>query len=205
MTWKQPVSDNKLRIEAQETLSDGFLKVVKYTLSHRTFDGGWIGPMTREIVMRPFCVAVLPYDPVADKILLIEQFRLAAHLGGMPAWQLEIIAGMNDKNESPEAIVRREAIEEANCTLGDLVEIYRYLPTPGITNETVAIYCGRMDSAGQGGVFGLDDEHEDIRATLHDFAEVPRILADGHGGNGLLIIALQWLMLNRDRLRREWR
>lgn len=199
------MSDEKLKIHAQETLYQGFLKVAKYTISHRRFDGGWIGPMTREVVERPFCVAVLPYDPITDKILLIEQFRLAAHLAGMPAWQCEIVAGMNDKNESPEAIVRREAMEEANCVVTDLVEVYTYLPTPGITNETIAIYCGRMNSAGQGGVFGLDDEHEDIRATLHDFAEVPEILANRHGGNGLLIIALQWLTLNRDRLRRDWR
>jgi ADP-ribose pyrophosphatase len=187
------VDDEKLKIHAKETLSDGFLKLTKYTVSHRRFDGGWIGPMTREVVERPLCVAVLPYDPIADKILLIEQFRLAAHLAGMAAWQREIIAGMNDKNESPEAIVRREALEEADCPLTDLIEIYRYLPTPGIT------------SRGRGGIFGLDDEHEDIRATLHDFAEVPGILTDSHGGNGLLIMSLQWLMLNRDRLRREWR
>jgi ADP-ribose pyrophosphatase len=199
------VDDEKLRIHAEETLSDGFLKLTKYTVSHRRFDGGWIGPMTREVVLRPLCVAVLPYDPIADKILLIEQFRLAAHLAGMAAWQREIIAGMNDKNESPETIVRREALEEADCPLTDLVEIYRYLPTPGITNENIVMYCGRMDSRGRGGVFGLDDEHEDIRATLHDFAEVPGILTDSHGGNGLLIMSLQWLMLNRDRLRREWR
>ncbi len=199
------MSDDKLKIHAQEMLSEGFLKVVRYTVSHRKFDGGWVGPMTREVVMRPYCVAVLPYDPVADKILLIEQFRLAAHLAGMPAWQREIVAGMNDKDEKPEDIVRREAMEEANCPLTDLVEVYTYLPTPGITNETIAIYCGRMDSNGQGGLFGLDGEHEDIRATLHDFAEVPEILANGHSGNGLLIIALQWLILNRDRLRQAWR
>ena len=199
------MDDEKLKIHGKETLSDGFLKLNKFTVSHRRFDGGWIGPMTREVVVRPFCVAVLPYDPIADKILLIEQFRLAAHLAGMPAWQREIIAGMSDVDEKPEDVVRREAMEEANCALSDLVEIYRYLPTPGITNETIVTYCGRMDSKGQGGVFGLGDEHEDIRATLHDFAEVPEILATGHTGNGLLIMALQWLMLNRDRLRREWK
>lgn len=199
------MSDEKLKIHARETLSQGFLKIVKYTVSHRRFDGGWIGPMTREVVERPLCVAVLPYDPIADKILLIEQFRLAAHLAGLPGWQREIIAGMNDKNESPEDIVRREALEEANCPLTDLIEIYRYLPTPGITDEKIVTYCGRMNSVGLGGVFGVDGEHEDIRATLHDFAEVPGILADGHTGNGLLIMVLQWLMLNRDRLRRDWR
>jgi ADP-ribose pyrophosphatase len=190
----------------QERILDSFLKVEKYRLRHSAFRGGWIGPMDRELVRRPACMAVLPYDPITDKMLLIEQFRLPAHLAGMPGWQLELIAGMNDKDEDPQDLARREAMEEANCALTDLHLVYHYLVSPGLTNETLYTFIGRFDSTTwQGDVHGLDIEHEDIKSSLHDAAEIPAILESGHTGNGILILALQWMMLNREKLRQQWR
>jgi ADP-ribose pyrophosphatase len=192
-------------LQHHERILDSYLKVDRYRLRHGAFGGGWVGPMLREVVVRPTAVAVLPYDPVAEKILLIEQFRLPAHLAGMPGWQRELIAGLNDKNEEPEEIARREAIEEADCPLGALKLVYKYLLSPGMATEVLHAYVGRFDSgAWTAGVHGLDVEHEDIRASLHDVAEIPGILADGHTGNGILIIALQWFMLNHAQLRQEW-
>jgi ADP-ribose pyrophosphatase len=201
----QESMDGKVTIHGQEWLSQGFLKLARIAVSHGSFAGGTIGPMTRELVLRPSAVGVLPYDPVADKILLIEQFRVAAHLAGLPAWQREIVAGINDKGEKPEDIARREAMEEANCPLTDLIEMFRYLPSPGITNEVLIIFCGRMDSKNLGGVHGLAEEHEDIRSTLFDAAEIRQRLEGGHTGNGPLIMALQWMLMHRDRIRAAWR
>jgi ADP-ribose pyrophosphatase len=197
--------DGKVTIHGQEWLSQGFLKLARVTLSHSSFNGGMIGPMTHELVLRPYAVAVLPYDPVADKILLIEQFRVAAHLSGLPAWEREIVAGIADKDETLEQLARREAMEEANCPLTDLVEMHRHLPSPGITNEVLALFCGRMDSRNLGGVHGLEEEHEDIRSTLFDVAEIPGILESPETCNGPLIMALQWMLLHRDRVRAAWR
>jgi len=197
--------DGKVEVLGQEWLSQGFMKLAKFTVRHERFDGGMIGPMTREIVVRTSAVAVLPYDPVRDKILLIKQFRLAAHLAGFPAWQRELIAGIADRDEGLEDLARREAIEEANCTLTDLVEMFRYLPSPGMTNEVLIFYCGRMDSSHVVGTHGLAEEHEDIRSTLFDVAQVPELLASGSTGNGPLITALQWMLLNRDRMKQLWR
>jgi ADP-ribose pyrophosphatase len=192
-------------IQQHERILDSFLKVERYRIRHSAFSGGWVGPMNREVVTRPTAVAVLPYDPVTEKILLIEQFRLPAHLAGMPGWQRELIAGLNDKNEEPEDIARREAIEEADCQLGELKLVYQYLLSPGMATEVLHTYVGRFDSsAWKAGVHGLAVEHEDIRASLHDVAEVPDILATGHTGNGILILALQWLMLNHAQLRQDW-
>ena len=78
----------------QERILDSFLKVERYSIRHSAFGGGWVGPMNREFVTRPTAVAVLPYDPVKEKILLIEQFRLPAYLAGMPGW-LQTIANWN--------------------------------------------------------------------------------------------------------------
>jgi ADP-ribose pyrophosphatase len=194
-----------LDIIHQERILDSYLKVDRYNLRHSAHNGGWVGPMLREVVQRPNAVAVLPYDPVAEKILLIEQFRLPAHLAGMPGWQLELVAGLNDKNESPEEIARREAIEEANCELGQLKLACHYLLCPGMSTETLYSYVAKFDStAWRGDIHGLAVEHEDIRASLHDVAKIPEILATGHTGNVILILALQWFLLNHAQLRAEW-
>jgi ADP-ribose pyrophosphatase len=196
--------DGKIEIQGQEWLSQGFMKLAKYTVRHERFDGGMIGPFTREIVLRTTAVGVLPYDPIADKILLIEQFRLAAHLAGFPAWQREVIAGIADKDESSEDLARREAIEEANCKVTDLVEMTRFLLSPGMSNEVLILYCGRMDSSQATGVHGLATEHEDIRSTLYDAKEIPALLEHGTTGNGPLTMALYWMQANRQRLRQLW-
>jgi ADP-ribose pyrophosphatase len=197
--------NGKIEILGQEWLSEGFMKLAKYTVRHERFDGSMIGPFTREIVLRTIAVGVLPYDPIADKFLLIEQFRLAAHLGGMPAWQREVIAGISDKDETPEELARREAIEEANCTVTDLVEMTRILLSPGMTNEVLILYCGRMDSSQSTGVHGLATEHEDIRSALYDAGELPDLIERGTTGNAPLMIALYWMQANRERLRKLWK
>jgi len=196
--------DGKIEILGQEWLSQGFMKLAKYTVQHERFDGGMIGPFTREIVMRGTAVGVLPYDPVADKILLIEQFRLAAHLAGLPAWQREVIAGLADKDETTEELARREAIEEANCKVTDLVEMTRYLLSPGMSNEVLILYCGRMDSSQTTGIHGLANEHEDIRSTLFDAKDIPALIERGSTGNGPLMLALYWMQTHRERLRKLW-
>jgi len=207
--WKRiriaVVMDGKVEILGKEWLSQGFMKLAKFTLKHERFAGGMLGPMTREIIVRTSAVAVLPYDPVTDKILLIEQFRVAAHLAGMPAWQREVIAGIADKDETPEELARREALEEANCEVSDLTEMTRFLLSPGMSNEILILYCGRMDVRKiTTGVHGLATEHEDIRSTLYDAKEIPALIEHGTTGNGPLTLALYWMQANRERLRKLW-
>ena len=196
--------DGKVEVLDKEWLSQGFMKLAKFTLRHERFDGGMQGPMTREIVLRTEAVGVLPYDPIADKILLIEQFRVAAHLAGMPAWQREVIAGISDKDETPEDLARREAIEEANCKVTDMVEMTRFILSPGMSTEVLILYCGRMDSSQSTGVHGLATEHEDIRSTLFDAKEIPALIEHGTTGNGPLMLALYWMQANHERLRQLW-
>jgi ADP-ribose pyrophosphatase len=195
----------KVEILGQEWLSQGFMKLARFTLNHERYDGTMAGPMTREIVLRPSAVGVVPYDPTTDQIILIEQFRVAAHLSGLPGWQREIIAGIADREESLEDLARREAMEEANCKVTDLFEMFRYLPSPGMTNEVFVVFCGRMAPGAVTGVHGLATEHEDIRSTLFRLDQIPEILENGHTGNGPLLMTLQWMQLNRDRIRGLWR
>jgi ADP-ribose pyrophosphatase len=182
----------------------GFFEIVRYRFRHRLFAGGWSGEIEREVFERGHAVAVLPYDPAADAVVLIEQFRIGAFVGGMAPWQTEIVAGIIEAGETPEDVARREAEEEAGAAIGALIPICRYLVSPGGASESVQLYCGRVDSKGLGGIHGLPQEHEDIRVEVRPFAVALAALNAGTIGNAVTIVALQWLALNRERVRAAW-
>lgn len=182
----------------------GYGRIDNYRLRHRLHDGRMSRPVLREVYHRGHVAAVLPYDPDRDAVVLLEQFRIGAHLAGMPPWQTEAVAGMIDGDERPEDVARREAQEEAGIAVRELVPIARYLVSPGAITETVALFCGRVDSRGVGGVHGLPEEGEDIKVGIVPADGLPRMLEDGAIANALTIIAVQWLLLHRDELRRRW-
>jgi ADP-ribose pyrophosphatase len=188
----------------KSTAFQGYFRIDLYRFRHRLFAGGWSGEVRREVFERGHAVVVLPYDPERDSVVMIEQFRIGAAAAGMPMWQLEVIAGIIDEGETPEDVARREAREEANCAIQDLVPVYHYLASPGGTSESVRLFCGRVDSRGLGGIHGLATEHEEIRVEVVQFAEAKARLEGGKIGNAPTIIALQWLILNRDALRQQW-
>ena len=73
----------------------------------------------------------------AIQVVLNEEFRIgaclqsgtAAELAGSP-WLLELVAGICEKGESPEASARRESLEEAGLKVDRLVPMHQYLPSP---------------------------------------------------------------------------
>lgn len=184
----------------REVCYQGFFRLERYHLRHQLFNGGWTDVLTREIFERGHAVAVLPYDPVRDEVVLLEQFRAGAlDFPGGP-WLTEIVAGIIDAGETVEQVAHREAREEAGCTLLELVHICDYLVSPGGTTETISLYCGRVDATGLGGVHGLDHEHEDIRVSTVKREQAMRWLEEGRIESAAPIIALQWLQLNHQRL-----
>ncbi len=201
------MSDAALEIIDREIAYQGFFRIDRYRLRHRLYSAGWSGELTREIFERGHAVGVLLYDPARDALVLIEQFRLAAHLAGFPAWQLEIVAGIIDRpGESAPDVARREAEEEAGLAIeGEVLPIHRYLTSPGGSTETVALYCGRIDSRDAGGIHGLADEQEDIKVIVKSYDETMKLMRAGKIDNGFTLVALYWLAANRARLRRGWR
>jgi ADP-ribose pyrophosphatase len=183
---------------------EGYFRIDRYRLRHRLFAGGWSGEMTREVFERGHAAAVLPYDPARDEVVLIEQFRIGAHAAGRGPWLTEIVAGIIEAGEDAEAVARREALEEAGCRIGELVEIARVLVSPGGTSQTTAIYCGRTESENIGGIHGLDDEHEDIRVRAVPFNAAWEMVRAGRIEESATLIALQWLALDRAELRARW-
>ncbi|MBS3804805.1 MAG: NUDIX domain-containing protein [Oleiphilaceae bacterium] len=191
-------------IESRETVYDGFFKMEKLTLRHARFDGGTTPPFAREVFSRGDSTCVLPYDPRRDEVVLLEQFRPGALGREQSPWLLELVAGMNEPGETPEDVAHREADEEAGLGFVTLEHICDYLVSPGGTTEMVYLYCGRVDTYQAGGLFGLETEHEDIRAHVFGADEAIEMISDGRINNAAGVVALQWLQINRPRLRQEW-
>ena len=59
----------------QQKFISRLLSYKKYSLRHKKFDGSWSDSISREVFERGAVAAVVPYDPVRDRIVLIEQFR----------------------------------------------------------------------------------------------------------------------------------
>jgi len=183
----------------------GYYRVEEYRLRHEQYAGG-IGPeIKREVFERGDAVAVLPYDPGRDEVVLIEQFRVGPYLRGDNPWMLEIVAGVIDDGETQEQVVRREAMEEAGLTLQRIERIMGAYASPGALTEHVTIYCGQVDAGSAGGIHGLDHEGEDIQVVVLPFTDAMARMAAGDVTASPGIIALQWLALNREDLRQRWR
>lgn len=189
---------------SRESCFKGFYRVDRLHLRHEQFAGGMGPELNRELFVRHDAVCVLPYDPVNERVVLIEQFRVGALDKSENPWLLELVAGLIDKDEEPQEVARREAVEEANLILTDLYPVTQYYPSPGGSNERVYLYVGRCDSDGVGGVYGLAEEGEDIRVHVWSVDDALKAVKDGRIDNAASIIALQWLALNREELRSVW-
>lgn len=174
-------------------------------LRYRRFEGGQSRLITRAGFVMGDAVTVLPYDPLRDRVLLVEQFRYGSWLrGDTNAWSLEPVAGRIDPGETPEAAARRETEEEARLSLGALHLVARYYPSPGAVSEFVFSYLAIADLPDEAeGIAGLDVEDEDIRAHVIGYGELQSLVASGEANNGPLLLTAFWLAGQRERLRAD--
>lgn len=185
---------------AINTKYNGFFQLNEYSLNHKLFSGKQSDTFTREVFERGDAVVVMLYDDKADKVLLLEQFRVGAVRGGVTPWMLECVAGMFDSDETPLEVAIRETKEEANIDISvdDLSPIMQYFPSPGGTSEYIHLYLAKFDSSQviSGSTYGLAEENEDILLHLLTRTQALALLAEGKISNAATIIGLQWLALN---------
>ena len=192
--------NKKWQMLNKKRVYDGFYKVDSCEVEHALFQGGTTKPMKRELLYRGNVAAVLPYDQKDDSVVLIEQFRIGATNQEDP-WLVEVIAGMVETGESPEAMVYREAEEEAGLKLDNLSLMTTYLASPGMTTEEVFIYSSLADLKDAGGYFGLETENEDIRVLKMKADEAIELFDNGTIRNAISVVAMLWLKLNIEKLR----
>ena len=187
-------NSDEVKIQSREYLFRGFIQVEKVSLQHRLFNQTEYTPiLQRELIHRPEAAGVLIYDDAQQKFALIEQFRVGAMDDSDSAWQLEIIAGVLDGDESPESCIRRESLEESGCEIGELEHLFSFYPSAGACSELFHLYSAQAHLPEQGGVFGMPDEGENIQLHLIDYSEVTHLLSNGRLRNAPVIMALQWL------------
>ena len=199
------MTDDDIEVVSRTLAYDGYMRLDEYRIRQKIFGDGWSPEFSREVVERGHAVAVLPYDPAADAVVLIEQFRIGAHTApGFSSWQIECVAGMIENGDSPEAAARRELGEETGLEAGDLVFAHHYLSSPGCTSESVRLYCARVDAGGAGGIHGNAAEHEYMRVFTAAADDALAMADSGEIENGMTLLALHWLRANRARLRGRW-
>ncbi|MFT4020035.1 MAG: NUDIX domain-containing protein [Acinetobacter sp.] len=185
---------NDVEITAREMCFRGFVKVEKISFRHRLFQQEGYSPVIqRELIQRGQAAGVLLYNDRQQRFALIEQCRVGALDDEASPWQLEVIAGVLDGDESPESCIRRESLEESGCDVEELTHLFSFYPSAGACSEIFHLYAAETNLPEQGGIFGLAEEGENILFHLFSYAEINTLLYNGRLRNAPVIMALQWL------------
>lgn len=175
----------------------GFFKFDRYTVSFEKFSGGMIEQVHRECGKKGDVVAVLPYDPIREVVILVEQFRIGMMVRGNHPWNLEIVAGFMDVDgEDERTTAQRELLEETGCTALALHPLIDYYPSPGGSASQVHVFLAEVDSSQALEFTGLEAEGEDIRVNRMPLAELRQQFEQNHINNGTAIIAFQQFFLH---------
>lgn len=193
-----------INVTKKETLYKGFFELNLYSFTHKLYSGEESEVVKREVFERGHAVAVLPYDPIREELVLIEQIRFPALETNDNPWLIEVVAGIVEPGEELEDVCHREAQEEAGIALTNLTKISSYLASPGACTERIHLYVAQVDATSAQGIHGLDSEAEDIKVLTVSLSQAKAWLDNGKIDNSTCIIALQWLFLNKQKLITDW-
>ena len=173
-----------------------------YWRYHATIKGADGAPVEqqRDVLCAGKVVVVLPLDVARDELVLMRQFRLPAHLANGRGELIEIVAGRVEPGESLVEAARRECQEEIGVAPAAMVEVLTFLSTPGVTDEELTIYLAAVDASQvrEGPHTTPDGERLTLFRVSVD--EALAALARGTMRGSPVLIALQWLALNRQRV-----
>ncbi len=180
----------------------GYFGMGEMDLQHRKYDGSMSPVLRRSALMQGAAAIVLPYDPVRDTVLLVEQFRAPVFMSDdSDPWLWEPVAGMVDPGETPEQTAYREVREEAHVSLNRLEYVGGAYSSTGSSTEYVYLYVGLADLTGTVEGVGVATEGEDIRSKILPFGTFMDKV-DAHVFKDLKLLTLaHWLARHRDRLR----
>lgn len=190
-----------IQIINKETVYKGHFELQKITFRHKLFSGEMSDNVVRELLLKGEASALIAYDPKLDNVVLVEQVRIGAYDPAQKKspWLLELVAGMVDKgNETPAEVAIREAQEEAGLDVSDVQHALSVWDSPGGQLERLHVFLGLVDSSKikSGEIYGLLEEHEDIRVHVVSRQQAYQWVEDGTIDNVIAVIGLQWLQLN---------
>lgn len=199
---REAILDRKadVTLDGPLLIGRGFMRYERFELA---INRGDEPPLVqqRDVLRASRVAAVLPVDLDRGQLVLIRQFRLAAHLATGRGEMVEIVAGRIEPGEAASVAARRECMEEIGVVPDRLVELYSVVPTPGVTDEVVTFFVGFVDAARVPARAGAAEENEDTRPFVVSIDDAVAALEGGQVANGLLVSALQWLALHHGRLR----
>jgi len=191
--------------EADEVVWAGRFPVQRVRFRYIRRDGTPSGPLTWEVLRRGQGTVILPWDPVTDRIALIEQFRLPALAAGEEPVMTELPAGLVETGEDPAVTARRELAEETGLEAGRMAPIGAYLLMQGSADERVHFFLAEVSLAeGPAAAQGLASEEEETVLRVVDAAEAFAMVAENRIRNAAAALGLLWLQVNHARLRKEW-
>ena len=195
----------ELEVQSRQITYADFFAMEDLVLRAEQFEGGMTEPLRRGVLLAMDAAIVLPYDPVRDRVLLVEQLRLGpVGRADRDAWLLEPVAGHVDPGETPEETAHREAWEEAQLTFRRLELVSECYPSPGASSDFHYIYVGIADLPdGSEGVSGMVSEGENIRSHILSFDRFMEMLEGGDLRVGPLVLVAHWLARHRSRLRAQ--
>jgi ADP-ribose pyrophosphatase len=189
----------EVAVSAPELLGKGFGEYQRFrcTLPGDDLKGD---PRTHDLLRYGRIVAVLPVDLARDEVVLIRQFRLPAHFAVGKGDMVEIVAGHVEPHERLAEAAHRECLEEIGVAPSALAELFTYVPTPGASDEAVTLFLGLVDASQVPERAGAAAEREETIPLRVSIDAALAALGEGAMHNGLLVLALQWLALNRGRM-----
>lgn len=142
-------------------------RVVSLRLETVEYENGKLGQ--REIVEHAPVVVIAPLLD-DDTLLLVRQ-----HRAPVAESLLELPAGGIDGDETPQAAVHRELIEETGYRAGEIRALSTFYSAPGYCNELMHLYLARDLQVGD----AEPEEDESIELEPVSLAEARRLIRSG--------------------------
>jgi len=195
----------RVEVKEQHREYDGVFKLDRAVLCYEKFDGQLSDEVSRLVFERGDSVAVMLYDRDQDSVILVKQFRYPVYVREKDmGWLLETVAGVVDRDRTPDEVARAETVEEAGYSLEELEHVATFYPSPGACSERIHLYLGYVSAAnrvGPGG--GRLGESEDIQVQEMPLDEALHLVRQGAIRDATTIIALQHLALRHKQTEGE--
>ncbi|WFZ78513.1 hypothetical protein MQM1_030 [Aeromonas phage vB_AsaP_MQM1] len=125
-----------MKVVSITNIYQGFCKVQKVTLENpegQQFEA--------ERVIRKPAVLAICHDPINDKVMLVQQYRVGA-MRTLIEWP----GGLVNEDELEHQAVAREVLEETGVEVKSVTHLFSYLASPGLQMEPVQIFYCTFDS-----------------------------------------------------------
>lgn len=189
--------NERVKIVADEVLSNNWYTLKKYTFDYQRSDGKW-ERQSREAYDRGNGAVILLYSPEKQTVLLTRQFRMPTYVNGNASGMLiEACAGLLDR-DNPEDCIKRETEEETGYKITAVEKIFEAYMSPGSVTEILYFFVAEYSEAmkvSEGG--GSAQEQENIEVLELSFHEALQMVKTGEIKDAKTIMLLQYAQLNQ--------